>query len=469
MDGMFEPIPGDATLRPDAMHQISDDTRDVVDRVLRYARERALYEEVPLDRAVSPDELAARAGTSVTPYGIGAERATALFADVLAPACLSTDHPGYVSFIPSAPSKAAIAFDLVVSASAIYGGSWMEGAGAVHAENEVLHWLAAEFGLPEGSGGAFVQGGTIGNLSALVAARDAYRRRRAAMDDAAPLRLAVVCSAEAHSSIASAAAVMDVDVVGVPTGDDGRLHGEAVAAAIDAHPGVFAVVATAGTTNFGIVDDIASVARATKDRGVWLHVDGAYGLAGMLVDELRHAFAGVELADSLVVDPHKWLFAPFDACALLYRDTVGARAAHTQHAEYLDTLTDSADWNPSDLAVQLTRRARGLPLWFSLATHGTEQYRAAIRHGIDTAAAIAAEIERRPDLSLVREPQLSVVVFRREGWTLADYQRWSDRLLDEQRAFCVPSSHAGEPVLRFAIVSPLTTFDVLAGILDTLD
>ncbi|MFC7432368.1 MULTISPECIES: pyridoxal phosphate-dependent decarboxylase family protein [unclassified Agrococcus] len=451
------------------MHEISDDTRAIVDRVLRYARERALYERIPLDRPMPPDELAALAGPSITPEGIGAERATALFADVLAPACLSTDHPGYVSFIPSAPSKAAIAFDLVVSASAIYGGSWLEGAGAVHAENEVLHWLAAEFGMPEGSGGAFVQGGTIGNLSALVAARDAYRRRRAAMDDAAPVRLAVVCSAEAHSSIASAAAVMDVDVVGVPTGADGRLHGDAVAAALDAHPGVFAVVATAGTTNFGIVDDIASVARATKERGVWLHVDGAYGLAAMLVDELRPAYAGVELADSLVVDPHKWLFAPFDACALLYRDTVGARAAHTQHAEYLDTLTESADWNPSDLAIQLTRRSRGLPLWFSLATHGTELYRAAIRHGIDAAAAIAAEIERRPHLSLVRDPQLSVVVFRREGWTLADYQRWSDRLLDEQRAFCVPSSHAGEPVLRFAIISPLTTVDVLMDVLDTLD
>lgn len=469
MEAMPASTNGDATMRPDAMHEISDDTREVVDRVLRYARERALYEQIPLDRPMPPDELAALAGRSITPEGIGAERATTLFADVLAPACLSTDHPGYVSFIPSAPSKAAIAFDLVVSASAIYGGSWMEGAGAVHAENEVLHWLAAEFGLPEGSGGAFVQGGTIGNLSALVAARDAYRRRRAAKDDAAPVRLAVVCSAEAHSSIASAAAVMDVDVVGVPTGADGRLHGDAVAAALDAHPGVFAVVATAGTTNFGIVDDIASVAQATKERGVWLHVDGAYGLAGMLVDELRPAYAGVEHADSLVVDPHKWLFAPFDACALLYRDTVGARAAHTQHAEYLDTLTETADWNPSDLAIQLTRRSRGLPLWFSLATHGTELYRAAIRHGIDAAAAIAAEIERRPHLSLVRDPQLSVVVFRREGWTLADYQRWSDRLLDEQRAFCVPSSHAGEPVLRFAIISPLTTVEVLTDVLDTLD
>jgi glutamate/tyrosine decarboxylase-like PLP-dependent enzyme len=183
---------------------------------------------------------------------------------------------------------------------------------------------------------------------------------------------------------------------------------------------------------------------------------------------MRPVFAGVERADSLIVDPHKWLFAPFDACALLYREPDKALLAHTQHAEYLDTLTGSADWNPSDLGIQLTRRARGLPLWFSLATHGTEMYRSAIAYGIDLAREIADEIEARPGLSLVRDPQLSVVVFRRDGWTLADYAAWSDRLLEDQQGFVVPSSHRGEPVLRFAIISPLTTFELLTGILDTL-
>ncbi len=456
-------------IRPDAMHAISDATRDTVDGVLAYARRRALWKDVPLDGPVSPEELAARASGSITADGIGAERATALFADVLAPTTLSIDHPGYLAFIPCAPSKAAIAFDLVVSASAIYGGSWLEGAGAVFAENEVLTWLAGEFGLPEGAGGVFVQGGTVGNLSALVAARDVARRRNREDVRADPPRWLIVCSSEAHSSIAAAAAVMDVDVVPVPVGADGRLYGDGVAAALAAHgDAVFAVVATGGTTNFGIVDDIASVAAAAKERDVWLHIDGAYGLAAMLIDRMRPAFAGVELADSVIVDPHKWLFAPFDACALIYRDPEQGRAAHTQRAEYLDTLTERPDWNPSDLAVQLTRRPRGLPLWYSLAVHGTEQYRAAVDHGIRLAREIADEIARRDGLSLVREPQLSVVVFRRDGWSLADYEAWSARLLADQRAFVVPSSHAGEPVLRFAIVNPLTTFELLAGILDTL-
>ncbi len=451
------------------MHAISRETWDTVDQVLDYARRRALFENVPLDKPMRPTDLARLASGSITAEGIGARRAIGLFENVLAPACITTDHPGYLSFIPSAPTKAALAFDVVVSASAIYAGSWLEGSGAVFAENEVLHWLAAEFGLPAGAGGVFVQGGTIGNLSALVAARDVARRRNRAAGVADPPRWIIVCSAEAHSSIASAAAVMDVDVVTAAPDAGGRLHGDAVTGALDTHgEAVFAVVATGGTTNFGIVDDIASIAAATRGRDVWLHIDGAYGLAAMLVDRMRPAFAGVGEADSVIVDPHKWLFAPFDACALIYRDPSVALAAHTQKAEYLDTLTESADWNPSDLAIQLTRRARGLPLWFSLATHGTEHYRAAIDSGILLAQRIAEEITARDGLSLVRDPQLSVVVFRREGWQRSDYQAWSDRLLEEQKAFVVPSSHAGETVLRFAIISPLTTFETLTDILDTL-
>ena len=452
-----------------AMHTVDDDAARLVADVFDYARRRALHPSVPLDRPQSPADLRRLAGGSIRAEGIGARRALGVFEHVLAPACISTDHPAYLSFIPSAPTKAALAFDVVVSASAIYGGSWMEGAGAVHAENEVLAWLAAEFGMPATAGGVFVQGGTIGNLSALVAAREQARSRRRDAGKRMPHRWAVVCSAEAHSSIASAAAVMDVDVVPASVDDSGRLRGEAVEEAIASSAGeVFAVVATAGTTNLGIVDDIGSVAVVARNHGAWLHIDGAYGLAAMLAPSTRPLFAGVEHADSLIVDPHKWLFAPFDACALLYRDPAIAFAAHTQKAGYLDTLTESADWNPSDLAIQLTRRARGLPLWFSLAVHGTDRYRQAIEDALARTRRVADEIRRRPELELVREPDLSVVAFRRAGWVRADYEAWSDRLLDEQRAFVVPSSHDGQPILRFAIISPLTSDAILWDVLDTL-
>jgi glutamate/tyrosine decarboxylase-like PLP-dependent enzyme len=459
------------TIAPGAarMHDVTDENTQLVDLVLDYSRRRILDAETPLDKPLAALELARLAGRTIREDGIGAARAVSVFEHVLAPACITTDHPQYLSFIPTAPTKAAIAFDLVVSASALYGGSWLEGAGAVHAENEVLTWLANEFGLPPGSGGVFVQGGTLGNLSALVAAREAARLRATASDREQPARWKVVCSAEAHSSIASAARVMDVEIVTVAPGADGVLGGAAVREALEAHgASVFAVVATAGSTNFGIVDDVASIAEVKHDHDFWLHVDGAYGLAAMLSPLARDRFAGVEQADSVIVDPHKWLFAPFDACALIYRDPETGRRAHTQHAEYLDTLTEASEWSPSDYAAHLTRRARGLPLWFSLATYGAAAYREAIGASILLAAEIAEEIERRPGFTLVREPQLSIVVFERDGWTRADYEAWSQRLLDEQRAFVVPSSHAGRPVMRFAMLNPRTTLEQLTGILDTM-
>ncbi|WP_166971529.1 pyridoxal phosphate-dependent decarboxylase family protein [Brevibacterium atlanticum] len=449
------------------MHVVSDETRNLVNLVLEYSRRRTLAEDTPLDHPTSEAELRRLAGPTVTEEGLGSARALAIFEHIFAPACISTDHPKYLSFIPSAPTKAAVAFDLVVSASALYGGSWLEGAGVVHAENEVLRWLAGEFDLPETAGGVFVQGGTIGNLSALVAARNAQKEKLGA---SRPGRWVIVCSAEAHSSITSAAEVMDVDIAPVPTGEDGILRPDGVRDALNEHgDAVIAVVATSGTTNFGTIDDIAGIAALKDEFDFWLHIDGAYGLAAMLAPQARHKFTGVEAADSLIVDPHKWLFAPFDACALIYRDPNAGRRAHTQKAEYLDTLTEAQEWSPSDFAIQLTRRPRGLPLWYSLASYGAETYREAIGHSIDLAMQIATEIRKREHLRLVREPELSVVVFERDGWTRADYEAWSDRLLNDQRAFVVPSSHAGRPNARFAIVNPLTTFDDLVDILDTME
>lgn len=455
---------------PTRMHAVTAETQAIVDLVLDYSRRRLLSTDTPLDKPETEAELSRLAGRTIDEHGMGATRALSVFEHVLAPACITIDHPQYLSFIPAAPTKAAMAFDLVVSASSLYGGSWMEGSGAVHAENEVLTWLAAEFGLPAGAGGVFVQGGTIGNLSALVAAREAARDRRTAAGLPAPARWKLVCSTEAHSSNKSAAKVMDVELVLVPAGPDGRLRGDAVRAALEEHgDDVFAVIATTGSTNFGIVDDVASIAALKDEFEFWLHIDGAYGLTGMLSPLARPRYRGVERADSVIVDPHKWLFAPFDACALIYRDPEIGRRAHTQHAEYLDTLTGKPEWSPSDYAVQLTRRPRGLPFWFSLASYGAAAYRAAITDSLELAQRIAEEIRSRPELRLVRDPELSIVVFEREGWTMDDYERWSTRLLEEQRAFVTPSSHDGRPNTRFAIVNPMTTFEQLVGILDSME
>ena len=452
------------------MHATSPETLALREAVLGYARARMEYDPAPLDSPDTLVNLKKLAPNTVNENGLGGQEALTLFSEVLAPACLSTDHPGYLSFIPTAPTEAATLFDLVVSASSIYGGSWMEGAGAVYAENEVLSWLAREVGLDEKAGGVFVQGGTLGNLSALVAARHTAEVKLAAAGKPRPTRWKFICSKEAHSSLKAAARVMDVDVVLAEVDAEGRLTGQATADALtSAGDGVFAIVSTAGTTNFGIVDRLREVGEVANAAGIWYHVDGAYGLAGILSDKTRHLFDGTELADSFIVDPHKWLFAPFDACALVYRNPELAKAAHTQHGEYLDTLTDSGDWNPSDYAYNLTRRVRGLPLWFSLATHGIGAYREAVSDNISVAFEIAEVIRRNPKLNLVREPELSVVVFEREGWGLADYERWSDYLLKEGIGLVVPSSHLGKPNTRFAIVNPQTTTELLIKILDTME
>jgi glutamate/tyrosine decarboxylase-like PLP-dependent enzyme len=453
------------------MHQRDRETEALTDAVVRYALARLQMDPPPLDASRAEEDLRARAGTTITPAGIGGEAALAVFADVLAPACISTDHPRFLSFVPAAATEAAVLFDLVVGASALYGGSWLEGSGAVFAENEALRWLADLAGFPDTAGGVFVAGGSAGNLSALVAARHAWRR---AVADGGRERArgAVLASAAAHSSVRAAARVMDADVIAVDADELGRLTAAGLRRGLDDLGAdgerVFAVVATAGTTNAGLVDDLTAVADAAAELGVWCHVDGAYGLAALAAPSARPRFAGIERADSFVVDPHKWLFAPFDCAALVYREPAAARAAHAQHAEYLEVLSGGRAWNPSDYAFHLTRRARGLPFWFSLATYGTERYAAAVEATLALTLEAAALIRGAPHLELLLEPELSVVVFRRVGWTAAEYHAWSARALADGLAFVVPTTWAGETVLRCCFVNPRTTTADVGLIIDSL-
>ena len=448
------------------MHEFTPAVEELAAEILKYSLER-LKDDPPLDGPRSAEDLFNEVGNTITAKGLGGHEALEVFTNVLAKACISTDHPRNLAFIPSAPSEYANLFDLVVGASALYGGSWQEGAGAVFAENQAIQWLIDLAGLPESAGGVFVQGGTIGNLSALVVARAEARKRQGN-----PERWVIACSEEAHSSIVSAANVMDVDVLKVAVDKDGRLQGATVATAIDqlhatTKKRVFAVVATSGTTNLGIIDDLKGIGSAAHDRDIWFHVDGAYGLAALCAPSVRPRFDGVEAADSFIVDPHKWLFAPFDACALVYRNPELAKQAHSQHASYLDTIKDE-NWSPSDYAIHLTRRTRGLPFWFSLAAHGTDAYTEAMEQTLTVAKQAADLVRNHPNLELLFEPELSIVAFTRKGWAAADYQKWSDQLLEDQIGFIPPSSHNGQPILRFAIVNPWTKISDITMILERL-
>lgn len=449
------------------MHQFDEEIDALAEKILEYSLAR-LKKDPPLDAPWSYQELYNEVGETITPSGLGGQKALDIFKYVLASACISTDHPRNLAFIPSAPTETANLFDLVVGASSLYGGSWKEGAGAIFAENQAIRWISDLAGFTKKSGGVFVQGGTIGNLSALVVARAEARKKYPDIK-----KWVIACSKEAHSSIKSAAEVMDVGVLTIKTDDNFKLTKKNASREImkyhedNKDSRVFAIIATAGTTNLGIIDDLKGIGELSKRLDIWYHIDGAYGLAALASPKSRELFKGVELADSFIVDPHKWLFAPFDACALIYREPELARETHTQHAGYLKIL-DNDEWNPSDYAIQLTRRVRGLPFWFSLAVHGTDKYAESIDKTMLLAKESARLIKDNPNLELIMEPELSIVAFKKIGWREEDYQRWSDKLLNDQLAFVTPSDHDNETILRFAIVNPWTNISDIKIILATL-
>lgn len=438
--------------------------------VLAWAAYRVGRSTDPLTTARPADELEELIGGSITPDGLGSMRALSMFTDIVVPATRSQDDPMNLAYVPSAPTRSAAAFELATAASNIFAGLWEAGAGAIHAENQVLAWLAEQLGWPATAGGCFVAGGTLGNLSALAAARHAAQDRRTAAglprDPAGGW--AIACTADAHSSVRSNARVMGVDVITVPGDHRGRLTGAALAPVLDAHhERICAVVATVGTTNAGLVDDLAGVTEHCRAHDIWLHVDGAYGGAGLLAPGLAPLYTGIEHADSFIVDPHKWLFAPYDACALVYRRPELAKAAHQQTASYLDHV-DRHEWNPADLAVHLSRRPRGLPLWFSLVTHGTDRYRVAVERCMEIAHTVADDIRRRPELRLVVPPDLTVLLFERRGWTAEQYAAWSREQALAGRVLCVPTRWQDEPVLRLVFVNPDTDPGLVSDVLDTL-
>ena len=442
----------------------------LTDLILDYCKWRLALDPVPLDfGGAQASSLDASLRGLINPHGTDPRRILEMFDFELATAVVSCDSPRFLSFIPAAPTKAALLFDMIVACSSLQGTSWMEAAGAVAAENQALGVLAGLAGLPDGAGGCFVAGGSAGNLSALMVARDTASHR---MGDRAPRQPLIAISEEAHSSVDKALRVLAVEPLLVPC-QDHRLTGTGLRATLERHPrgdDVVGVVATGGTTNAGIIDDLAGVGEVAHERSLWFHVDGAYGCGALFAPSVRKCFDGIETVDSFVVDPHKWLFAPFDCAALLYREPRLAKAIHTQDASYLDVLHGDApeEWNPSDYAYHLTRRARGLPLWFSLAVHGTDAYSDAVETVLAVALETADLIERTPYLELVRRPELSVVLFRRTGWDRAQYEQWSSRLLEDQIGFVVPTTWEGESVARLALLHPDTTIGIIQEIVATM-
>jgi aromatic-L-amino-acid/L-tryptophan decarboxylase len=449
------------------MHSVDPTTEAMIRSVLAYAENRLRLAPVPLDKGSrDPAELDAALQGLPNAEPHVPDQVLGVYTSVIAPAVISADSPRFLGFIPAAPTKASLLFDMLVSCASIQGISWLEAAGAIHAENKVLRLIADRAGMPDTAGGCFVSGGSAGNLSALVVAREVAKRK--AGPSAVGRRWRVAVGEDAHSSIVNTMRICEMDPL-VVRATDHRLTGAGLRAAIEADgdpASLAAIVATSGTTNAGIIDDLAGAAAVAHDYGLWFHVDGAYGGAGLFAPSVRPRYDGIEHADSFIVDPHKWLFSPFDCAALLYRNPSVARSVHKQDASYLDVIHDTpGEWNPTDYAYHLTRRARGLPLWFSLSVYGVDAYSEAIEAAIDLARQTAAEIRASDHLELIREPELGVVLFRRRGWDAAQYTSWADRLLQDQVAFIPPSAWEGETVARFAFLHPHTSMDLVREIL----
>ena len=442
------------------MHKIDIDLVEMTLDVMKYTIDRISNVTPELGSFKKEEELFELVGETITPDGIGGEVAFKMFRDILVKATVPIDHPRHLAFVPAAPTRAAIMFDLVTSASSVHGAYWMEGAGGIFCENQAMKWLVSLTGLPETAFGVFTSGGTAANLSALVTARETWRSKNSKRTEGKALLLT---SNGAHSSVKAMARVMDTDVVLIECPDE-KLEGNALQKTIDElekkdRQRLFAVVATGGTTNAGIIDELDTIAEVCEKEELWLHVDCAYGGGALAATSVRHLFNGIEKADSITIDPHKWLFSPYDCGAVIYKDIELAKNAHSQKGSYLEIFKDEGaqGFNPADYQIQLTRRVRGMPLWFSLAMHGTEKYRTSIERGIELAKIAANKIGEHDKLELIRPPGLSVVLFRRKGWTPEDYKDWTYRNHKEGLALVTPTKWKEETVSRFCFINPETS------------
>lgn len=471
MEKQFKRLP---LLKIVFMYDIDMESVEMTLDVMKYVLNRITSVSPELGHPKSEEELRALVGETITEEGIGGERAFQLFKDVLIKATVPIDHPRHLAFVPASPTRASIMFDLVTSASSIHGAYWMEGAGGIFCEMEAMKWLVSLTGLPQGAFGVFTSGGTAANLSAMVTARENWRKNPENIGQ----KGLMITSVGAHSSIKSMAKVIDADVLLVETED--RMSQEDLKEKIDSlspeqRKRLFAVVATGGTTNAGIIDDLDGVAGICEVENLWFHVDAAYGGGALAADSVRHLFHGIERADSITIDPHKWLFSPYDCGAIIYKNPELAKEAHSQEGSYLEIFKDPGahGFNPSDYQIQLTRRVRGLPLWFSLAMHGTDKYKSSVEQGISLAQLAGELIKENPNVELVREPSLSCVLFRRKGWTPDDYRNWTYKNHGEGFALVTPTKWRTaddfETIARFCFINPDTTKEDVLAILNSMD
>ena len=391
------------------------------------------------------------------------------------PVSYNTPGPGYLAYIPGGGLLHAAVADLIADAINRYVGLWRAAPGLVQLESNVISWLCEIVGLPAGSGGVLTSGGSLANFSATVAARHVLGERFA---DGT-----IYTSTQAHHSVARAALLAgfparQVRAIEVDASQRVRVDLVAEAIAADRAAGLrpCMIVASAGTTNTGAVDDLEGLADLARREAIWLHVDGAYGGSFALTERGRAALRGLGRADSITLDPHKGFFLPYGTGALLVRDRAALRRAHSVRAEYLPAMQEDPDLvDFCELSPELSRDFRGLRLWLPLKLVGVDAFAAALDEKLDLARYAAQVLEAMPAVELLAAPQLSLLAFRHAPARLrgdeAALDLHNERLLAainrRGRVYLTGTRLRGRFVLRICVLSFRTHRDrVDAGLAD---
>jgi glutamate/tyrosine decarboxylase-like PLP-dependent enzyme len=390
-------------------------------------------------------------------------------------------HPGFLAYISGSGTVPGAAADLLAAGLNPNVGGWSLSSGATELELHLMRWIAGRFGLPAGSGGLMTSGGAASNFTALKAARDARAPGDVRANGVDGLRLVLYASEEAHATIAEAADMMGLGeraVRSIPTDDGFRMRADELERAIaddltsGMHP--FCVVGTAGTTATGAVDPLRAIAGICERHDLWLHVDAAYGGAAAFAPGLRHLLDGIELADSISFDPHKWLYTPQSSACLLARDPRTLRAAFSIDAAYVreDAELSGRGINIGELGPQWSRAFIALKVWMSLAAHGTEAYARRIAHDVELARYLDERVREHPDLEPMCPVTLSIACFRYAPAGIDDkaLDALNERLMIEirrdGRTFPSNAVLRGRYGLRACFVNHRTEADVVDDLVD---
>jgi glutamate/tyrosine decarboxylase-like PLP-dependent enzyme len=424
----------------------------LIDRIVEHLE--TLPERPPLRVGDAADLRAAVGGPPPEAPGDADALLDVLFQEVL-PYGMRPDHPRFFARIPGPSNFVSVLADAAATGVNAFAGSWTSGSGVSAVELVVLDWLRELCRLPEGADGVLVSGGSVGSLVALAVARTAR------FGDRAPDDAVAYVSSEGHASIPRALRVLGVRYEVVPARDDCRLAAEDVRSAVEADRAAgrkpFCIVATAGTTSTGAVDPLEEL----SDLGLWLHVDGAYGAPAVLCG----ALGGLEHADSLVLDPHKWLFQPYETGCVLMREGGLLERTFAMSGVYLrDTVGEEVNFR--DRTVQLTRAARALKLWLSIRVFGVAAFREAVAHGIALAEHAERQLRAREGWEVVSPAQLAIVCFRREG---ADQTRLAAAMVEDGYAAPSTTEVDGRVALRLCTINPRTTFEEIDRTIERME